>query len=42
MDFVTGLPLDGGLNALMVNIEKLTKLIHLIPCFEEEGALTAP
>ena len=42
MDFVTGLPLDGGLNRLMVCIEKLTKLTHLIPCFVGERALTAP
>ena len=26
MDFVTDLPLDGGLNGFMVCIEKLTKL----------------
>ena len=33
MDFVTGLPLDGGFNRLMVCVEKLTKLTHLILCF---------
>ena len=42
MDSVTGLPLDDGLNALMVCVEKLTKLTHLITCFVEEGALTVP
>ena len=42
MDFVTGLLLDGGLNGLMVCVEKLTKLTRLIPCFVREGALTAP
>ena len=33
MDFVTGLPLDGGLNGLMVCIEKLTKLTQFDPLF---------
>ena len=37
MDFVTGLPLDGGLNGLMVFVEKLTKLTRLIPCFVGKG-----
>ena len=40
--FVTDLPLDGGLNGLMVCVEKLTKLTRLIPCFAVEGSLTAP
>ena len=39
MDFITGLPYNGGLNRLMVCVEKLTKLIHLIPCFVGKGAL---
>ena len=30
---MTDLPLDIGLNGLMVCIKKLTKLIRLIPCF---------
>ena len=42
MDFVTGLPLDGDLNGLMICIEKLTKLTRLIPGFVGEGALMAP
>ena len=42
MDFVTGLPLDAGLNGLMVCIEKFTKLTSLIPCFTEEGTLMVP
>ena len=42
MDFVTGLPLDGGFNRLMVCVEKLTKLTCLIPCFVGEGALMTP
>ena len=39
---MTGFPLDGGLNGLMVCIEKHIKLTHLIPCFVGEGALMAP
>ena len=31
MDFVTGLPLDGGFNRLIVCVEKLTKLTGLSP-----------
>ena len=42
IDFITGLPLDSGLNGLMVCIKKLTKLTHLIPCFVGDGALTVP
>ena len=41
IDFVAGLPLDGGLNGLMVCIAKLTKLICFIPCFAGNRALTA-
>ena len=39
---MTGLPLDGGLNRLMVCIKKLNKLTRLIPCFVGEGALMVP
>ena len=42
MDFVTGLPLGSGLNRLMVCVEKLTKIISLIPYFVGEGALMVP
>ena len=42
MDFVTGLPLDDGLNGVMVCIEKLAKLTHLILCFMGEEALIVP
>ena len=39
MDFVTGFPLDGGLNGLMVCIDKLTQLTRLIPCLWGNGPL---
>ena len=42
MDFVMGLPLDGGYNAIYTVVEKLTKLVKLIPCFVGEGELSAP
>ena len=42
MDLITGLPLDGVVNGLMVCIDKLTKLTSLILCFVREGALTVP
>ena len=40
MDFVFGLPLDDGLNGLMVCVEKLTKLTGLIPCSVGEVSFT--
>ena len=42
MDFVTVCTLDGGLNGLMVCVEKLTKLTRLISCFVGEGAVQHP
>ena len=42
MDFMTGPLFDGGLNGLMVCVEKLAKLTRLSPCFVGEGALMAP
>ena len=41
MDFVTGLPLDNGCNAMFVCIDKLTKLVCLVPCAAGEGELSA-
>ena len=37
MDFVTGLPLDGDLNGLVVCIEKLTKLTRLLMLYDFFG-----
>ena len=41
MDFVTGLPLDNGCNAVFVCVDKLTKLVRLVPCAAGEGELSA-
>ena len=40
MDFITGLPLDNGYNAVFVCIDKLTKLVCLVPCTAREGELS--
>ena len=42
LDFITGLPSDGGFNAVMVCVDKLTKLVKIVPCSTGEGELTAP
>ena len=41
MHFVMGLPLDSGFNAIFVYIDKLTKLVHLVPCAAGEGEFSA-
>ena len=41
MDFITDLPLCGGLNRIYSSIEKLTKFVKLIPVSLGEGALSA-
>lgn len=38
IDFVTGLPLCEGLNAILVVLDHLTKMCQLIPCRETAGA----
>ena len=42
MDFMVELPEVNGVNALMVIVDKLGKLLHLVPCRAGEGQLTAP
>lgn len=41
MDFITGLPLSGGYNAIYTVVDRLTKLVRLTPCTMGEAALTA-
>ena len=41
MDFVMGLTLDDGYNAVFVCIDKLPKLVCLVPCAAGEGELSA-
>ena len=38
IDFVTGMPEDNGMNAIMTVVDKATKMCHFIPCSE---AITA-
>lgn len=37
MDFITGLPLSGGFNAIYTCVERLTKLVRITPCFVGES-----
>ena len=32
MDFITGLPEDSGYNAILMVVDRLTKIHHLVPC----------
>ena len=41
LDFVTGLPLCEGLNAILVVTCRLTKERHYIPCFAGDEGTTA-
>lgn len=42
MDFITDLPLQDGSNAVLVLVDKFSKLTKLVPCFMGEGELSAP
>ena len=42
MDFITALPDINGYNALLVCVDKFSKLCRLIPCRAGENELSAP
>ena len=42
MDLISGLPSSQGYNTIYTCIDKFTKFVHLLPCFEGEGALCTP
>ena len=37
MNFILGLPIRAGFNDIYSYIKKLSKFVHLIPCFKEKG-----
>ena len=41
MDFITGLPLSGGFNAIYTAVDRLTKLVRLTPCSMGADSLAA-
>ena len=41
IDFVTGLPLSNGNNAIMTTVDRLTKERHYIPCFAGDEGTSA-
>jgi len=38
MDFITDLPLSEGADAILIVIDRLTKMAHLIPCTKDMDA----
>lgn len=41
MDFITHLPPSQGFTAIMTCVERLTKLVRVVPCAVGEGELDA-
>ena len=41
MDFIVGLPFDIGCNTVFICVDKLTKLVCLVPCAAEKEELSA-
>ena len=42
MDFIAALPLSAMFITIYTCINKLSKIVHLMPCFKGEGELNAP
>ena len=40
--FIAGLPTNGSFNAVMVSIDKLTKLVRYMPCLSRNGEISTP
>jgi len=38
MDFITGLPESGGYNAILVVVDRLTKMVYFLPCRDSYSA----
>ena len=38
MDFITDLPVSEGADAILIVIDRLTKMAHLIPCTKDMDA----
>ena len=41
LDFIVDLPLSSGYNAILTVVDRLTKLVKLIPCFMGGQVLSA-
>ena len=42
MDFITWLPLDAGCNTIYTYVNKLTKIVKIIPCVVGDSGISAP